>query len=385
MAEVIGMTVTNIKERWSQEQLITGVKWSTWHDILKKNKYQVSPEYYHRAAWISGVSALSSGFAALEKAKFGKQIEEYEINPTPIFILGHWRTGTTHLHNMLGRDPNHTFSTLYQVLFPDSFLTTGKLGPKLLKNAVPAQRSYDNVAQNFFESAEDEIGLMKLTGGLSFYSALMFPDRAPEYEKYIDFMEATPQERKAFKEALVHFIKKIMIATGGQRVVVKSCPHSARIRMILDVFPDAKFIHIHRHPARAFSSMVHMRQKVDWENFFQVPAEEFIKQRWDHTATIGERLYTRLIEDRALIPKENLVEIAYTDLIGNELSVLENIYSQLQIPDWEQYKKVIAPYVESLKGYKVNQLKRDPELEQYVYDRWRLVYDTYGYSKEYQL
>jgi hypothetical protein len=320
----------------------------------------------------------------VEDLRFKEQLESMEINPTPLFILGHWRTGTTHMHNMLGRDPNHTFSTLYQVLFPDSFLTTGEIGPQLLKSAVPETRSYDNVAQNWFESAEDEIGLMKLTGGLSFYSAIMFPDRAAEYEKYIDFLDATPAERRRFKEALVLFIKKIMVATGGKRVVVKSCPHSARIRMILDVFPDAKFIHIHRHPARAFRSMVHMRAKVDWENFFHVPSGEFVDQRWEHTATIGGRLYTRLIEDRELIPEGNLVEIAYKDLIGNELPVLEDLYQRLEIPDWDQFKQVITPYLESISGYKVNQLKIEPELEQFVYDRWRNVYDTYGYQKEYQ-
>ncbi len=378
------MTVPQIRERWSQEQLITGVTLSGWKEILARNAWKISPEYYHRFAWIGGLAAVSSAFAQVEKLRFQRQLDAMEITPTPLFILGHWRTGTTHMHNMLGRDPNHTFSTLYQVLFPDSFLTTGELGPKLLKNAVPEKRSYDNVVQNFFESAEDEIGLMKLTGGLSFYGAIMFPDRAAEYEKYIDFLEATPQERRRFKEALLLFIKKIMLATGGKRVVVKSCPHSARIRMILELFPDAKFIHIHRHPARAFQSMIHMREKVDWENFFQVPSNDFLTQRWDHTATVGARLYTRLIEDRKLIPTDNLIEIAYSDLIGNERSVLQGVYQQLELPEWEQFERVISPYLDSLQGYKVNPLKSDPALEEFVYDRWRIVYDTYGYQKEYQ-
>lgn len=378
------MTAIQIENRWSQEQLITGIKMSNWLELLKKNHWQVSPEYYHRAAFISALSCASSLLGAVEKARFEQQIEDTVITPTPLFILGHWRTGTTHMHNMLGRDPNHTFSTLYQVLFPDSFLTTGEWGPKLLRSSVPKKRSYDNVEQNFFEAAEDEIGLMKLTGGLSFYGAIMFPDRAAEYEKYIDFLEATPAERRRFKEALVLFIKKIMLATGGKRVVVKSCPHSARIRMILDVFPDAKFIHIHRHPARAFRSMVHMRKQVDWENFFHLPSQEFLEQRWEHTATIGNRLYTRLIEDRHLIPEQNLIEIAYKDLIGNELPTLRQIYQQLEIPDWDQFERVVTPYLASIEGYKVNQLTMEPGLEEFVYDRWRNVYDTYGYEKEYR-
>ena len=378
------MRVAQLENRWSQDQLITGIRFSRWMKMLKKNRWSVSSDYYHRAAWITGLSVASSALSRAEDARFAQELAEMEVNPTPIFLLGHWRTGTTHLHNMIGRDPNHTFSTLYQVVFPDSFLTTGRIGPRLLRGALPEQRSYDNVKQGWHEAAEDEIALMKMTNGLSFYSALMFPDRAPEFEKYIDFLEATPDERRRFKKALELFVKKIMLATGGKRVVVKSCPHSARIRMILDLFPNAKFIHIHRHPARAFRSMVHMRSKVDWENFMHRPDESFLQQRKEHTATIGARLYTRLIEDKVFIPPENLVEIGYSELVGNEMEVLHNAYKHLRLPDWDRFERVLKPYLASVQGYKVNKLNIEPELEEFVYDRWRHVYDTYGYTKEYR-
>jgi hypothetical protein len=378
------MRVDQIENRWSQEQLITGIRFSKWMGLLKKNQFDVSSDYYHRAAWITGLSVASSVMGWTEDARFAQELAAMEVNPTPLFILGHWRTGTTHLHNMMGRDPNHTFSTLYQCVFPDSFMTTKHIGPRLLRNALPEKRSYDNVKQGWHEAAEDEIALMKMTNGLSFYSALMFPDRAAEYEKYIDFLEATPEERRRFKKALELFVKKIMLSTGGKRVIVKSCPHSARIRMILDLFPDAKFIHIHRHPARSFRSMMHMRDKVDWENFMHRPDANFLHQRKEQTATVGNRLYTRLIEDRELIPKENLVEIAYTDLVGNELSVLNGIYKHLRLPEWDRFEQILKPYLKSIEGYKVNKLTIDPELEEFVYDRLRIVYDTYGYTKEYR-
>lgn len=377
------MRVDHLEDPWSNEQLITGVRLSKWLEILGDNGWKVSPEYFHRFASVTGLSLTSSTLARIEEARYGRKIAEMDIKPTPLFIIGHWRSGTTHMHNLLGRDPNHTYSTIYQCVFADHFLTTGKVGPKLLAGALGETRTYDNVAHGWDAAAEDEIALMKLTNGLSFYTALMFPDDAPRYEKYIDFLEATPDERRAWKKSLEYFIKKIMIDTGGKRVVVKSCPHSARIRMILDLFPDAKFVHIHRHPARTFRSMVHMRSKVDWENFMHRPDQSFIDARKEHTATIGERLYTRLIEDRALIPEENLVEIAYDDLVGNELEVLKGIYERLRLPDWDAYEHTIRPYLDSIAGYKVNKLTIEPELEEFVYDRWRIVYDTYGYPKEY--
>lgn len=373
-----------IQKRWSTDQLITGIEFGDWFKMLAQNGFKVDKEYFHRAAWITGWSVPATVFGKLEDARYGRQLASMKIDPTPLFILGHWRSGTTHMHNLLGRDPNHCYTSIYQCVFADHFLTTGRLGPRLLAGSLGETRSYDNVAHGWHAAAEDEIALMKLTNGLSFYTALMFPDQAPKFEKYIDFLEAKPEERRRWKKALEYFVKKVMIAEGGKRVVVKSCAHSARIRMILDMFPDAKFIHIHRHPARTFRSMVHMRSKVDWENFMKRPDQSFIDQRKEHTAAIGERLYTRLIEDRALIPDENLVEVAYDELVGNELDVLRDIYARLRLPDWEQYERAIIPYLESIAGYKVNKLTIEPELEEFVYDRWRIVYDTYGYDKEYR-
>lgn len=379
-----GGRVAEIQDRWSQEQLAAGIETVPFLKMLSRGGWRPNFDYLHRVASLLGLSLPSTLLGRLDDAVYASKIAQTDIDPTPLIVIGHWRSGTTHLHGLLGRDPNHTYSTVYQVVFPTSFLTTGKVGPRLLKNALPPTRTYDNMAHGWFEPAEDEIALLKLTGGLSFYSALMFPDRYAEYEKYIDFLEATEAERRTWKNALTLFIKKIMLATGGKRVVLKSCPHSARIRLLLELFPDAKFIHIHRHPARVFRSMVHMRSKVDWENFLYRPEEAFLKQRWEHTALLGERLFTRLIEDRKLIPEENLVEIAYGDFVGNEIPVLREIYEKFRLPDFDRFERVLRPYLDTLKGYKVNKLDMEPELIDFVYERWRLVYDTYGYTKEFR-
>jgi len=372
--------VAEIEDRWSQDQLVAGAGLSSWLRILSDNQWRVDAAYLHRAAWITGLAAPTSAIGAVERAMWGKRVAEYQVDPTPIFLLGHWRSGTTHLHNLFGRDPAHTYSTVYQAVFPEIFLSTGKLGPKLLKNALTETRTYDAVKQGWHEAAEDEIALMKLTGGLSFYTALLFPDRAQEYERYIDFHGATDEERQRFKDALLLFIKKIMLATGGKRVVVKSCAHSARIPMLLELFPNARFVHVHRHPARVFASMMHMRAKVDWENFMHRPTVDFIADRREHTALIGERLFSRLVQDRAIIPPENLVEIGYDELCGHELDVIGGIYKRFGM-DWDSYEPVLADYLKGVGEYKVNKLNIDDELLDFVRDRWSIMYDTYGYGR----
>ncbi len=383
MSADLAARIQKLENRKSADQLVTGIHVIPWLRILRRRGWNVHSPYLLRAARILAYSLPISALGLLERLIFSTRIKDQKIDPTPIFVLGHWRSGTTHLHNVLGRDPNHTFSTVYQAVFPTIFLTTGRMGPRLLAGALPSTRSYDAVKHGWHEAAEDEIALMKLTEGLSFYTGVMFPDDAEEYKKYIDFQGVSQHEVQRWKEALLLVVKKIMLSTGGKRVVLKSCLHSARISLLLELFPDAKFVHIHRHPARVFVSMLHMRRKVDWENFLQRPRKTFLELRKEHTAVAGELLFRRLIEDRALIPKENLFEIRYDEFCGQELEIMEKLYSQFALPDWEQYSKAIGHYLEGLRGYRRNPLEIDPETLDFVRQRWSLVYDTYGYPREF--
>jgi omega-hydroxy-beta-dihydromenaquinone-9 sulfotransferase len=370
-----------IENRWSKDQLITGIEIPEWVSMLAKNRFKVDPLYLHRAAWITGLSLPATVLGRLEDAIYGKKLATMTVDPSPIFLLGHWRTGTTHLQNLFMRDPQHTSPTYYQVVFPGAFLLTGDIVPRLAQSALAQTRSYDNVRQGWHEAAEDEIALAKLTG-LSIYCSFMFPETAAHYEKYVDFLEATPAEKERWKAAFLYFLKKIILATG-KRVVVKSCAHTARVPLLLEMFPDAKFVHIHRNPYETFASTLHLRSKVDWENFFQRPEETFLQERWEQTAAIGHKVWERIIEDRKLIPPENFVELAYSEFEGNELEHLRRIYQQFALPGWERYEAVLTPYLESLKGYRKNKLTIDAELKDFVWERWRTVFDTYGYGREY--
>jgi len=372
--------VSTLEHRYANEQLMTGIELGPWLELLKRNGWDVSSEYAHRIAMISAIALPVSALSKLEDALYARRLEEMAIDPTPIILLGHWRTGTTHLHNLFHRDPNLTAPTLWQCLFPGCMIVTKNLGPRLLRDALPDKRSYDNVAQGWNEAAEDEIALAKLTG-LSLYAGLGFPDNLAKYEKYVDFQEATLAERTRFRKALELFVKKIMVATG-KRVVIKSCGHSARIPMLLESFPDAKFVLIHRNPYETFASMLHFRERVDWENFLQVPDASYIETRWESTADLGARVYERMIEDRHLIPAENYYEVAYADFSGDELSHLATIYQKFGLRDWDRTERILRPYLDSLKGYQKNRLTLDPKLKEFVYDRWRLVFDAFGYDKE---
>jgi hypothetical protein len=275
---------------------------------------------------------------------------------------------------------------VFQVVFPTCFLSTDAILPKITAGLMTGTRTYDNVKQGWSEAAEDEIALAKLCG-LSPYVAFMFPDQSARYERYVDFMECTTAEKDAWKDAFRYFLKKIMLQTDNQRVVVKSCTHTARIRLILEMFPNAKFVHIHRHPYEVFASTLHMRSHTDWENFFHLPDADPEMMRKQQTLALGQRIFERVAEDRRLIPEGNLYELSYDALCGHELEQMEQVYADLGLGEssggWDAARPVISAYVDGLKGYKRNALKLDARTRDQVHDWWRVAFDAFGYEREY--
>ncbi len=373
---------SNIQKRWSTDQLITGIETADWLKLLSANGWKVDGTYLHRAAWIGALSVGATAAGRFEDLRYGRALASQEIDPEPLFLIGHWRSGTTHLHNLFGRVPENTYPTVFQCVFPTSFLTLKPIVPGLTAGLMDDTRTYDNVKQGWDEAAEDEIALAKMCG-LSPYISFMFPENGAKYERYIDFIEATQDERDEWKESFRYFLKKVMYQTGGKRVVVKSCTHTARIRLILEMFPNAKFVHIHRHPYRVFSSTLHMRSHTDWENFFQVPEENWEDERTRQTLLLGQRIFERVTEDRRLIPEKNLVEIAYDDLVGNEVDVIRGIYEQFGYANWETAEQSIRSYLDGVGDYKVNALKISAKHKKMVRKYWSAAFDAYGYPEDY--
>ncbi|MDP2316927.1 MAG: sulfotransferase [Pseudomonadota bacterium] len=371
----------SLPDLFATGQLLAGMELGAWRDTLCRAHWKVDPAYVPRAAWITALGAASTLAARAEDARFGRAIASVEIDPSPLFVLGHWRSGTTHLQNCIGRMPDYTCPTTYQVVFPGSFLGTRELVGPLTAGLLPETRGYDNVKMGWDEAAEDEIALAKLTG-LSPYLGAMFPADAPRYERYIDFLEAAPDEVDAWKDALRYFVKKLMYAAKGRQVVLKSCAHTARIRLLLQLWPDARFVFIHRHPYRVFASTLHLRAHTDWENFFQVPREGWEEERARQTLALGERIFDRYLADRALIPAGQLAEIGYDDLVADEVGVLGEVFATLGLQGWERGEPALRAYLAGVGPYTRNALALDERDRARVDRAWESAFTAFGYSRD---
>ena len=120
-----------LKHRWRIDQnYLIGITAGQWRRLLRENRYDVDAVYWHRAAVITLMSVLNSLAARNDERRYSHEITRTVIDEPPLFILGHWRTGTTFLHNLLSRDPRFAYPNLFEILHPGSFLSKGDEGAR---------------------------------------------------------------------------------------------------------------------------------------------------------------------------------------------------------------------------------------------------------------
>jgi len=212
----------------------------------------------------------------------------------PIFILGHPRTGTTLLHSLLALDEERfTFCDTFMAGFPHCFLFFENIGKFLFSGILSKTRPMDNMKLHFDLPQEDELATNLLAGFMvSPYSSIAFMRDEKEYRKYQCFREhdTNMQDINEWVKWFLHLLEKIKIRdvlrtsqqksslVAPRQLLLKSPCHTGRARLLLKLFPDAKFIFIHRDPYEIFLSGAHMASTTYGYWFLQEPTNEDIQE-----------------------------------------------------------------------------------------------------------
>lgn len=163
------------------------------------------------------------------------------------------------------------------------------------------------------------------------------------------FNDITPEELKVWEETFTKLIKISLWNTGGTQFLSKNPPHTGRVRELVKMFPNAKFIYLMRNPYTVFEST-----RSFFTNTIQpLKLEEFSDEQIEkNILTVYERLYHKYEADKACIPEGNLIEVRFEDFEADALGMTKKIYDTLSLPGWEEARTAIEQYVGAKKGYK---------------------------------
>ena len=348
----------------------------TWLRLLWENG-GVAPAYWGKLARILLISTLASPLRLAEWLRYGRRVAQTKIDQQPVFILGFARNGTTHLHNLLQRDPRYGTVSTFQAAVPTFFLIGRGWLKRQMAKAVPATRPMDNVQISLDTPVEEEVAVSN-SCVLSLLHHLSFPRRSREYwDKYLTMQELTPQELARWEQVYLDVLRKATLDNGGRPLVLKSPNNTGRIPHLLRLFPEAKFIHIVRNPYIVYQSMRHMYRKT--LPLFQLQ-DMAIEDMEKHILYAYRTTMQHYLEDRSLIPQENLAEVRYEDLEQRSLVELERLYAELALPGWEEAKRPISAYLDTLSGYQKNRFSLDQALIKRVNQEWQFALDLWPYQ-----
>jgi hypothetical protein len=333
--------------------------------------------YWHVIFVVSGVSTLHTGLQFLETSLFANTIDRAKLPRSPLFIIGHWRTGTTLLHELLTLDERHTYPNTYCCLAPNHFLLTEKFLKRFFRWMLPSHRPMDAMKVSWDKPQEDEFALCML-GQPSPYLTCAFPNHPPQDPKAVDLEELPRKDREGWKQAFLRFLKRLTLR-DPRRLILKSPTHTCRIPTILELFPDAQFLHIVRDPYVVFPSTINLWRSLWQAHTLQNPhfrgIEEYVFSTFEH-------LYERLDATRHLVPKENWFELRYEDLIAHPIEKMREVYQTLNLGSFEKTLPNIENYLRENADYKTNRYPQlSPELREQIRQRWGAVIQRYGYGQ----
>jgi omega-hydroxy-beta-dihydromenaquinone-9 sulfotransferase len=355
-------------------QIIQGMTLRNVLEVMARHEFQIDASCLGRLAHLLALGVFNSIYGGCETFFNAQEINEVQIEHPPLFVLGHWRSGTTHLHNLLSHDPNFAFPTAYQASFPHHFIFS-QVGGAIFDRLAPTKRPMDNMAFSSLVPHEDEFALAA-HATVSPYLRFIFPvTGANGYSKF-DPDDLPPEALERWKRSFTMFLKKVTLSEG-KRIVLKSPPHMGRLRTLLELFPKAQFIHIVRNPY-----MVYLSTRKLWSDSLafaclQVPGPEQVDEI---ILSSYCELFALFNRDRSLIPDGALHEMKFEDLEADPVGRLQELYEGLGLSGFDQFEGRVCPYLEQIKKYEKNHHRLDEVSRQKVADRWRSTFECYGYT-----
>ena len=218
----------------------------------------VSPGRAHVALIALGMGVLRLPFTLAEAAFASAAIPKPGTYPSPVFIVGHWRSGTTHLANLLSRSGAFGFLSPMAVGLPAEALGLGRVVRPFVEQFFPKHRLIDEIALASDMPQEDELAMANLST-LSCQHGVYAPDRLiEEFDRGLFGTGVGAAEHARWAWMLERYVAKMTWSAGGKPLLIRNPASSTRIAAIRSIWPDARFIHIHRDPRAVFGSSVAM-------------------------------------------------------------------------------------------------------------------------------
>ena len=265
----------------------------------------------------------------------------------PVFVVGHPRSGTTHLHNVLAASGAFTLVPPVIAALPWERRTVGPLMRPFVEPRLPATRLIDGVEMRGDAPTEDEVALAN-AAPLSYFHALYFPRHFAEGYRDGLLHLGSPGRQAQRIRAIRRYVSN-MSRRGRAPLLLKNPAYTARVDLLPRLFPGARVIHIHRDPASVFASTRRTLRTVLAElalqDFSHVDVDKVVLETYP-------KMMAGLRETSATLGPDAFAEVAFKDLVSTPAPLLRRLWCQLELPGGDEALSKAIAYCDALSGYR---------------------------------
>jgi len=314
---------------------------------------------------------LLSALGVVQERLYRRILDRIDLKP-PLFLVGHWRSGTTLLHELLALDEHFAAPSTYACFNPDHFLLAHHRAPAATRLVRPT----GDMTVSASSPQEEEFALLCM-GAVSPYEAFMFPSALHQFEALCDPDLFEQAQGLRWNDAITWILKATAYVGGAdKRLLVKSPANSFRISRLGTLFPGAMFIRLVREPCAVFASTLRLWQSM-WERYAlaaPLVQEVLIERILETRLTLERRLQKAL---RAL-PSDRVATVRYEDLVADPCLTIGSLYERLALGD----PSPLLPKVSAYMARNPPSATRSAEdWRRLVQASWPEMFDEFDYAR----
>jgi len=329
--------------------LIAGTRLTMFLKMVARNGISLYPKYLVRFLFLLQSGVWASIFHRREKKVYELKIQNQQLSDNPLIIIGHWRTGSTYLHQLLNLDPNFVTPSVFQASLPDSFLTSRKSYEPIMGKMIKGTRPMDQVKLGLDEPLEDEYALFRLSG-YSPLEQIIFPKKGRYFLK--NFPGFLPENGRLikWKESLIYFYKKLLVY-NCKTILIKNPFHSLRINTLTEIFPNARYVHIVRNPYSVVPSTQRMWDIVGTQNSMN---NKWQKPSIQEVSEVLSDMLNIIDNDLNKIPENRKYEIKFEEFEKSPKEAIKAMYSHFNFDYSLEFDLKLSDFLLSIKDYQKN-------------------------------
>ena len=299
-------------------------------------------------------------FAWLQTALYARALKRADLPDDPLVVIGHWRSGTTYLHQLLACDPRTATARNALTIAPQAALVLKPVIRLGLKRWMTRIRPIDAVPWGPDDPQEDEVGLARLTMD-THMAGMAFPR-----DYLFHFRRSVTETSHQFERQWLHFSRLTWLHDGQGKTqwLIKNSVHTARAAMVLKHFPRARFILLRREPLDAVRSLVQVKQRL--AGLVGLQPSPSLQQQVEETAAAHAELLKRFEASRSQIPAGQLLELDYSDLVDQPMKSVRRIYDVFQLSSWAEAEAPLRARIQQARHYRPDPVRLPPEAEQHL-------------------